>query len=85
VENDPTEWVSASELAAYAYCGRAFWLERVVRAEVTAPHDLRRSAGVDAHTKHGRRVTMARWLRRLAVVALLIVAISLALLLAATR
>ena len=79
--NDQIEWVSASELAAYAYCGRAYWLERVVRTEVTAPHEIRRTAGVDAHTAHGRRVVTARWLRRLAVVALLIVAISLALIL----
>jgi hypothetical protein len=79
--DDKIEWVSASELAAYAYCGRAYWLERVVRTEVTAPHEIRRTAGVDAHTAHGRRVATARWLRRLAVVALLIVAISLALIL----
>jgi len=79
--DDQIEWVSASELAAYAYCGRAYWLERVVRTEVTAPHEIRRSAGVDAHSAHGRRVTAARWLRRLAVVALAIVMISLAMLL----
>jgi hypothetical protein len=75
--DDTTEWVSASELAAYTYCGRAYWLERVVHAQVTAPHELRRTAGVDAHNAHGRRVSIARLLRRLAVVAALLVVLAL--------
>ena len=82
---DQIEWVSASELASYAYCGRAYWLERVVRTEVTAPHEIRRVAGVDAHSAHGRRVGTARVLRRLAVVALLVVMVSLVILLVTDR
>jgi hypothetical protein len=75
--DDPIEWVSASELAAYTYCGRSYWLERVVHAEVTGPHELRRTAGVDAHAAHGRRVAIARLLRRSAIVAALVMVLAL--------
>ena len=72
------DWVSASELAAYTYCGRAYWLERVVRVEIPGADDARRVAGIDAHATHGRRVAIARLLRRLALVAAVILLVSLA-------
>ena len=73
--------MSASELAAYTYCGRAYWLERVVRVEIPGgAGEARRVAGIDAHATHGRRVATARLLRRLALVAALILLVSLAVL-----
>jgi hypothetical protein len=75
--DDPADWVSASELAAYTYCGRSYWLERVVRVEIPASDDARRQAGIDAHSRHGRRVRIARWLRRLALIAVVVLVASL--------
>jgi hypothetical protein len=73
------DWVSASELAAYTYCGRAYWLERVVRVEIPGgAGEARRVAGIDAHATHGRRVATARWLRRVALLAVVILVVSLA-------
>jgi hypothetical protein len=75
--------VSASELAAYTYCGRSYWLERVVRAEIPGgTDDTRRLAGLDAHSAHGRRVTTARVLRRLALTAVVILVASVLILVA---
>jgi hypothetical protein len=83
---DPIDWVSASELAAYTYCGRSYWLERVVRAEIPGGADeSRREAGIDAHSAHGRRVFVARFLRRLAIGAVVILAATLWILVAGGR
>lgn len=67
----PTDdWVSASEIAAYAYCARAYWLECVQQVERPAQGNARLEAGQAHHRAHGRRVATQRWLIRLAVVLL---------------
>lgn len=60
--------IRASEVGQYAYCSRAWWLERVrgVRAE----HADRLEAGRELHAAHGRGVWLGRWLVRAGVIAL---------------
>jgi hypothetical protein len=55
--------VSASEIGAYQYCARAYWLERVQRTARPAGTSSRLTAGTGHHRAHGRRVA---WQRRLA-------------------
>jgi hypothetical protein len=68
-------FVSASELAEYAYCHRAWWL-RAVRGAATAEQGERFRAGHGAHRRHGAGL---RWARALAVAAALAVLAALAL------
>jgi hypothetical protein len=67
-----SEWVSASEIAAYTYCARAYWLERVQSVPRPAGGDVesRLAAGTWQHEAHGRRVAWQRWLVRAALVLL---------------
>lgn len=67
----------ASEIGAYVFCRRAWWLEHV-QGHAAANVDARRR-GVSAHAALGRRVHRAIRLRRLAVV---VAAIALTVLLA---
>jgi hypothetical protein len=55
--------VSASEIGAYEYCARAYWLERVHRTRRPAWTSSRLVDGTGHHRAHGRRVA---WQRRLA-------------------
>ena len=59
--------IRASEVGAYVYCRRAWWLKRVAGFE---PRD--REAAFDqghlAHARHGRQVRRAHWQRRAALV-----------------
>lgn len=52
--------VTASEVAAYAYCAKAWHLERVLGASASSDAARRRAAGVDRHAAHGARVARAR-------------------------
>ena len=52
----PDRDVTASEIGAYAYCAKAWHLERVLRAAPTADSARRRAAGVARHRAHGSRV-----------------------------
>jgi hypothetical protein len=74
-----SDWVSASEIAAYTYCARAYWLERV--QSVPRPvaggggGESRLASGTLQHQAHGRRVEWQRWLVRAALVLLAAAAI----------
>lgn len=66
--------IRASEIGAYVYCHRAWWLRTVGGIE---PADRARfDRGIEAHHRHGTRVRLARVLlfvaAALIVVALLI-------------
>jgi hypothetical protein len=66
--------VSASEIAAFEYCARAYWLERVQSTERDEESGTRLAAGVAHHTTHGRTVVVQRWLVRLALALLALAA-----------
>ena len=63
-------FVSASELAEYAYCRRAWWL-RAVRGIESAEHGDRFERGHRAHRAHGNTLRAARLLAAAAVALLL--------------
>lgn len=60
------KWVNASELAEYTYCRRAWWLRHVQGLRTANVRQLQR--GRTYHKRHGRKVSGASWLRRLAYV-----------------
>ncbi len=64
------DWVSPSDIAAYTYCARAYWLERVRHFDRTGAGTERLEIGQSQHQLHGRRVAAQRWLVRLAIVLL---------------
>jgi hypothetical protein len=53
---DDEEDVTASEVAAYTYCAKAWHLESVLRRSVDSAATSRRNAGGDRHLTHGARV-----------------------------
>ena len=63
-DHDREADVTASELAAFAYCAKAWHLERVVGAEPSVAANRRRDAGVGDHTRHGHDVRVGSWLAR---------------------
>jgi len=71
VRPNPNEqrFISASELAEYAYCRRAWWL-RAVRGTAAAEPTDRLARGRSAHWRHGALILVAR---SLAIAALLAV------------
>jgi hypothetical protein len=71
--------IRASEIASYGYCARAWWLGQV--QGVPSTHGARMRAGTGHHRAHGRRVTLAIWLRRLGTALLLLACLALAALL----
>ncbi len=68
--------IRASELSQYAYCARAWWLQRIAGVAPSNTQDL--AAGTAAHQQHGRLVWLAGALRW-AALALVLVAIVIAL------
>ncbi|HEX6535131.1 MAG TPA: hypothetical protein VF041_11060 [Gemmatimonadaceae bacterium] len=62
-------FVSASELAEWAYCRRAWWL-RVVRGATSEREGERFQAGRDAHRRHADSLRLARALAVAAALAL---------------
>jgi hypothetical protein len=57
-------YVRASEVRAYCYCARGWWLQYVCGYEPQTTADL--EAGHEAHGRHARTVLGARRLRWLA-------------------
>jgi hypothetical protein len=79
----PDDDATASEIAAFAYCAKAWHLERVIGAPASAASARLRHAGTTHHARHGGGVQLGSWLSRysrLAVLALLVLAGALAVL-----
>ena len=73
-----SEDVTASEVASYGYCAKAWHLEHVLRLAPPGEIATRRELGLTDHEAHGRRVRLMSTLvsRRLKVMlALLLVAL----------
>lgn len=79
---DHEDDVTASEVAAYTYCAKAWHLERVLHAPADARGQELRTRGHDQHAEHGTQVTRltryGRWTRWVSVL-LLVSAIALVL------
>jgi hypothetical protein len=54
----PSDDVTASEAASYAFCAKAWHLERVLRVAPSADSSTRRERGVARHRAHGGRVAL---------------------------
>lgn len=52
--------VTASEVAAYAYCAKAWHLERVLNRSADAEGQRRRAEGTERHVEHGARLNRLR-------------------------
>jgi hypothetical protein len=65
--DDEDEDVTASEVAAYAYCAKAWHLESVLRKPVDSATASRRISGADLHLAHGTRVSRVSRFGRLAM------------------
>jgi hypothetical protein len=61
--------IRASEIGAYVYCRRAWWLKRTAGFEPAGKEEIF-ARGIAAHARHGRLVRRARWQRRAALVLL---------------
>ncbi len=59
--------VTASEVASYAYCAKAWHLHYVLGKEPSREATARQEAGVIAHESHGIAVRRLAWLERRAV------------------
>jgi hypothetical protein len=59
--------IRASEIGAYVYCRRAWWLKRVAGFEPAGKAEAF-SKGITAHATHGRLVRRSSWQRRVALV-----------------
>lgn len=86
--------VTASEVASYAFCAKAWHLERVLGQRASREAGRVRAAGVVRHATHGARVELlgrlgprvTRWSRALLIGALVLLALAaLALLLGGGR
>jgi hypothetical protein len=69
----PDDIIRASEIGQYAFCARAWWLGRVKgyrSANVVAMQH-----GTARHRIHGRAVEGYHWLRRVAVILLILAAV----------
>ena len=56
--------ITASELAAFVYCAKAWHLERVLGAVPSTAANERRDAGIGDHGRHGNAVRVGSWLGR---------------------
>ena len=63
---DDDDDVTASEVAAYAYCAKAWHLESVLRRPVDSATTRRRVTGADRHLTHGARVARVSRFGRMA-------------------
>lgn len=59
--------VTASEVASYAYCAKAWHLRYVLGKEPSRHATARQEAGVSAHESHGTAVRRLAWLERRAI------------------
>ena len=64
---DDEEDVTASEVAAYTYCAKAWHLESVLGRSVNTPTTSRRITGAERHLTHGTRVTRISRFGRMAL------------------
>jgi hypothetical protein len=73
--------IRASEIGAYVYCRRAWWLKRVGGFEPSGKAEVF-ARGIAAHAGHGRLVRRSNWQRKaaLALLALGLILLALALL-----
>ena len=55
------KWTSASELAEYLYCRRAWWYKNV--RGLNSANIRRMESGSRFHARHGNRVRRLPWLR----------------------
>jgi hypothetical protein len=60
--------VTASEVANYSYCAKAWHLRYVLRREPSGQASAHQQAGVVAHEIHGVRVKRLAWLERRAAI-----------------
>jgi len=70
--------VTASELAAFSYCAKAWHLERIAGLRPSTDAARERKAGIARHTRHGAQVHAGSWLARhshIAIAALLVLAV----------
>ncbi len=65
--------VRASDLSAWAYCQRAWWLANVQGVAHAEPERL--AYGNAAHARHGRSVARAQLLQRVALLILALAAL----------
>ncbi|HUQ81067.1 MAG TPA: hypothetical protein VM076_08020 [Gemmatimonadaceae bacterium] len=80
LRNENDDDVTASEVAAYAYCAKAWHLERVLERSVDIQAQHRRAEGVERHVEHGASVRQSQrpaWWSRRAIFALLLLALAL--------
>lgn len=70
--------IRASEVGAYVYCRRAWWLKRVAGFEPQGKAATF-AQGIEAHASHGRLVRRSGWQRKAALVLLAVGIIVLAL------
>jgi len=63
--------VTASEVASYAYCAKAWHLRYVLRREPSRQASAHQQTGVVAHEIHGVRVKRLAWLERRAPILVL--------------
>lgn len=86
---EPIEWVSASEIGAFAYCARAWWYRHTKAGQnVWAAQPGARSAnrrrqrvfdlGAVAHERHHQRQAPATFARKLAVLLIVLGLLALA-------
>ena len=59
--------VTASEVASYAYCAKAWHLRYVLSKEPSRQATARQEAGAIAHESHGIAVRRLAWLERRAI------------------
>ena len=66
--------VTASEIACFAYCAKAWHLEHVLHVVPSDEVMRRREVGVSAHNVHGRRMRLLDRLaqRKVALIAILL-------------
>ena len=55
-------YVRASDIGAWSFCNRAWWLARVQKAPHERPQQL--DWGDQSHADHGRLTSRAQWLRK---------------------
>ena len=55
-------YVRASDIGAWSFCNRAWWLARVQKAPHERPQQL--EWGDQSHADHGRLTWRAQWLRK---------------------
>ena len=66
-EREDDDDVTASEVAAYTYCAKAWHIERVLRLSADEQASARRTQGTEDHVAHGMRLKQLQRFGRRAV------------------